>query len=85
MSESFFGFLVFEFFFLLSGFRGQAREGKERNSHSFFFLAPRFETETKTETKQNRSKIGQYHVMVCGTTPCRLAGAELVMKAISER
>ena len=79
----FLGFWFSSFFFFFRVF--EVKVERERNLHSFFFLAPRFETETKTETKQNRSKIGQYHVMVCGTTPCRLAGAERVMKAISER
>ena len=36
-------------------------------------------------TMFNRSKIGTYHVMVCGTTPCRLAGAEAVHAALVER
>lgn len=29
-------------------------------------------------TMFNRSKIGKYHVMVCGTTPCRCAAAHAV-------
>jgi len=33
-------------------------------------------------TMFNRSPIGKYHVMVCGTTPCRLAGAERVHDAL---
>ena len=36
-------------------------------------------------TMFNRSKIGKYHVMVCGTTPCRLAGAEAVHAALVDR
>lgn len=31
------------------------------------------------------SPIGKYHVMVCGTTPCRLAGAEAVHTALAQR
>jgi len=31
----------------------------------------------------NRTKIGKYHVMVCGTTPCRLNGAEKIEEALS--
>lgn len=27
-------------------------------------------------TMFNRSKIGKYHVMVCGTTPCRWGGGQ---------
>ena len=33
-------------------------------------------------TMFNRSPIGKFHVMVCGTTPCRLAGAEAVHAAL---
>jgi NADH dehydrogenase (ubiquinone) flavoprotein 2 len=33
-------------------------------------------------TMFNRSKMGRYHVMVCGTTPCRLQGAENIERAI---
>lgn len=33
-------------------------------------------------TMFNRSPIGKYHVMVCGTTPCRLAGAERIHAAL---
>ena len=32
----------------------------------------------------NRSKVGKYHVMVCGTTPCMLAGSRTIESAISE-
>mmetsp|Transcript_35572 Transcript_35572/g.92409 ORF Transcript_35572/g.92409 Transcript_35572/m.92409 type:complete len:256 (-) Transcript_35572:97-864(-) len=35
-------------------------------------------------TMFNRSKIGKYHVMVCGTTPCRLNGSQKVEKAIRD-
>jgi NADH dehydrogenase (ubiquinone) flavoprotein 2 len=35
-------------------------------------------------TMFNRSRIGKYHVMVCGTTPCRLQGARGIEKALSE-
>lgn len=33
-------------------------------------------------TMFNRSKIGKYHVMVCGTTPCRLQGAQGIESAL---
>ena len=33
-------------------------------------------------TMFNRSPMGKLHVMVCGTTPCRLAGAEAVHAAL---
>mmetsp|Transcript_10658 Transcript_10658/g.37030 ORF Transcript_10658/g.37030 Transcript_10658/m.37030 type:complete len:335 (-) Transcript_10658:58-1062(-) len=32
----------------------------------------------------NRFKVGKYHVMVCGTTPCRLRGAEDIEAALSK-
>ena len=32
----------------------------------------------------NRSKVGSYHVMVCGTTPCMLRGSRDIEKALSE-
>jgi len=32
----------------------------------------------------NRQKMGKFHVMVCGTTPCMLRGARDVEKALSE-
>mmetsp|Transcript_10012 Transcript_10012/g.28745 ORF Transcript_10012/g.28745 Transcript_10012/m.28745 type:complete len:310 (-) Transcript_10012:10-939(-) len=35
-------------------------------------------------TMFNRSPIGKYQVMVCGTTPCRLNGSEKIEKAIRE-
>eukprot|EP00873_Tetraselmis_striata_P034431 jgi/Tetstr1/454695/TSEL_004032.t1 len=35
-------------------------------------------------TMFNRSKIGKYHVMVCGTTPCRLNGSQKIEKAIRD-
>eukprot|EP00951_Prasinocladus_malaysianus_P013403 scaffold101228_cov38-Prasinocladus_malaysianus.AAC.1 len=31
-----------------------------------------------------RSKIGKYHVTICGTTPCRLNGSEKIAKAITD-
>ncbi|MEW5306621.1 MAG: hypothetical protein WDW36_009075 [Sanguina aurantia] len=34
-------------------------------------------------TMFNRTKIGKYHVMVCGTTPCRLNGAQHIEKALT--
>ena len=33
-------------------------------------------------TMFNRSKMGKYHVMVCGTTPCMLQGARDIYEAI---
>lgn len=33
-------------------------------------------------TMFNRSKIGKYHVMVCGTTPCMLCGSRGIEKAL---
>lgn len=56
-----------------------------RKKSSLLFLPIFFSPSSIPNTQKTRSKIGQYHVMVCGTTPCRLSGAELVMKAISER
>jgi len=35
-------------------------------------------------TMFNRSKVGRYHVMVCGTTPCRLGGAEKIELALKK-
>lgn len=35
-------------------------------------------------TMFNRSKIGKYHVMVCGTTPCMLQGAKGIYGALKE-
>ena len=32
----------------------------------------------------NRSKIGKFHVMVCGTTPCQLNGSKDIYHALSE-
>ena len=32
----------------------------------------------------NRSKVGKYHVMVCGTTPCMLCGSRSIQKAICD-
>ena len=32
----------------------------------------------------NRSKMGKYHVMVCGTTPCMLCGARSIYQAIKD-
>jgi hypothetical protein len=33
-------------------------------------------------TMFNRSKVGKYHVMVCGTTPCMLQGAKGIATAL---
>lgn len=35
-------------------------------------------------TMFNRSRIGKYHVMVCGTTPCMLCGARRIHKALRD-
>lgn len=35
-------------------------------------------------TMFNRSRIGKFHVMVCGTTPCMLQGSKDIVKALSE-
>lgn len=35
-------------------------------------------------TMFNRSRIGKYHVMVCGTTPCMLQGAKGIYKALKD-
>ena len=35
-------------------------------------------------TMFNRSKMGKYHVMVCGTTPCMLQGAKGIYTALKE-
>ena len=32
----------------------------------------------------NRTNVGKYHVMVCGTTPCMLRGSRDIEKALSE-
>eukprot|EP00877_Chromochloris_zofingiensis_P009143 jgi/Chrzof1/4482/Cz14g14250.t1 len=33
-------------------------------------------------TMFNRTKIGKYHIMICGTTPCRLQGAQNIEKTL---
>lgn len=35
-------------------------------------------------TMFNRSQVGKYHVMVCGTTPCMLCGSRGIQDAISK-
>lgn len=35
-------------------------------------------------TMFNRSKMGRYHIMVCGTTPCMLCGSRSVYQAIRD-
>ncbi len=35
-------------------------------------------------TMFNRSRVGRYHVMVCGTTPCMLCGSRDIMSAAQE-
>nr|7ARC_E Chain E, kDa [Polytomella sp. Pringsheim 198.80]7ARD_E Chain E, kDa [Polytomella sp. Pringsheim 198.80] len=35
-------------------------------------------------TMFNRSKMGKYHVCICGTTPCRLQGAQKIEEAITK-
>lgn len=36
-------------------------------------------------TMFNRSKIGKYHIMVCGTTPCMLQGSKKIRQAVIDR
>ncbi|WIA20676.1 hypothetical protein OEZ85_005051 [Tetradesmus obliquus] len=36
-------------------------------------------------TMFNRSKMGKYHVMICGTTPCRLQGAQHIEHALVDK
>jgi NADH dehydrogenase (ubiquinone) flavoprotein 2 len=35
-------------------------------------------------TMFNRTKVGKYHLQVCGTTPCQLRGARDIIKAIKD-
>ena len=35
-------------------------------------------------TMFNRTKMGKYHVMVCGTTPCMLQGARKIYQTLKE-
>jgi len=35
-------------------------------------------------TMFNRTKVGKFHLQVCGTTPCMIRGASEVMRAIKE-
>lgn len=35
-------------------------------------------------TMFNRSKMGKYHVMVCGTTPCMLQGARNIYQTLKQ-
>ena len=35
-------------------------------------------------TMFNRSPIGKYHIMVCGTTPCMLCGSRSISAAIKD-
>ncbi len=35
-------------------------------------------------TMFNRSRIGKFHIMVCGTTPCQLNGSKGIYHAISD-
>ncbi len=35
-------------------------------------------------TMYNRSVVGKFHVMVCGTTPCMLNGSRTIYKAVSD-
>lgn len=32
----------------------------------------------------NRTRVGKYHLQVCGTTPCMIRGAQSVIEAIKE-
>lgn len=36
-------------------------------------------------TMFNRTKIGKYHIMICGTTPCRLNGAVKIEEALKAK
>eukprot|EP00879_Flechtneria_rotunda_P001051 GHRR01001189.1.p1 GENE.GHRR01001189.1~~GHRR01001189.1.p1 ORF type:complete len:295 (+),score=104.56 GHRR01001189.1:317-1201(+) len=36
-------------------------------------------------TMFNRSKIGRYHIMICGTTPCRLQGAQGIEETLVKK
>lgn len=36
-------------------------------------------------TMYNRSKVGKYHIQVCGTTPCMLQGSRGIEAALRER
>jgi len=33
-------------------------------------------------TMFNRTKVGKYHLQVCGTTPCMVRGSEKIMETI---
>ncbi len=35
-------------------------------------------------TMFNRTKVGKYHLQVCGTTPCLIRGADRVIQAIKD-
>ena len=35
-------------------------------------------------TMFNRTKVGKYHLQVCGTTPCQLRGSRDIIKAIKD-
>ena len=35
-------------------------------------------------TMFNRTKVGKYHLQVCGTTPCMLRGAQDIMQAVKD-
>jgi len=35
-------------------------------------------------TMFNRTKVGKYHLQVCGTTPCMLRGARDIIQAIKD-
>ena len=35
-------------------------------------------------TMFNRTKVGKFHLQVCGTTPCMIRGSREIMKAIEE-
>jgi len=32
----------------------------------------------------NRTKVGKFHLQVCGTTPCMVRGSEKIMETISD-
>lgn len=35
-------------------------------------------------TMFNRTKVGKYHLQICGTTPCMVRGSEKVIKALED-
>lgn len=35
-------------------------------------------------TMFNRTRVGKYHLQVCGTTPCMIRGSREIMRAITD-